>query len=132
MCMQRASTGGDLIVRTSRCAPTIETVNNDGGMSYRGTCLGIACEWIGAQRRGENSAVEDAHDHSHPGWRDLPVVRRAAHDAKDKDRDAWRREINRIYTGLNHPAHLLLQGGIIRTERKPHGRRSLTVTMTRS
>ncbi|GAA2116655.1 hypothetical protein GCM10009759_62410 [Kitasatospora saccharophila] len=38
----------------------------------RGACL--ACPWEGPLRRDHNSAVEDALDHTHPGWRSLPVV----------------------------------------------------------
>ena len=42
----------------------------------RGACLG--CRWEGEPRDTENEAVEDAHDHSHPWWRELPVVERPA------------------------------------------------------
>ncbi|MFJ4668844.1 DUF6349 family protein [Kitasatospora purpeofusca] len=40
----------------------------------RGACL--ACNWEGPPRRDQNKAVEDALDHSHPGWRDLPTIPR--------------------------------------------------------
>ncbi|MFI9391861.1 DUF6349 family protein [Streptomyces bauhiniae] len=39
---------------------------------HRGACLG--CTWEGPDRRRTDEAVEDAHDHTHPGWRDLPAV----------------------------------------------------------
>ncbi len=45
-------------------------------LHYRGACLG--CGWVSDHtHRGagaENAAVEDVHDHTHPGWRDLPVL----------------------------------------------------------
>ncbi len=62
----------------ARCTPTLlERVASPGGrMEYRGACLG--CGWVAeSSRRGQgagNEAVEDAHDHSHLGWRALPVV----------------------------------------------------------
>ena len=39
---------------------------------YRGACFG--CGQLGPIRPDENEAAEDAHDHTHPGWRDLPVL----------------------------------------------------------
>lgn len=45
-------------------------------LEYRGACLG--CGWVSDHThrgaKAENLAVEDAHDHTHPGWRDIPVV----------------------------------------------------------
>lgn len=38
----------------------------------RGACFG--CGWLGPEREDSNTAVEDAHDHTHPGWRELPVL----------------------------------------------------------
>ena len=62
-----------------RCRPTVEDAHDDNGMAYRGACLG--CGWAGIPRRDENVAVEDAHDHAWPGWRELPLVGRCPHDA---------------------------------------------------
>ncbi|MFD5738584.1 DUF6349 family protein [Streptomyces massasporeus] len=46
---------------------------------HRGACLG--CTWEGPDRRRSDQAVEDAHDHTHEGWRDLPALpeRRGRH-----------------------------------------------------
>ncbi|MGP8302030.1 DUF6349 family protein [Streptomyces inhibens] len=46
---------------------------------HRGACL--ACTWEGPDRRRTDEAVEDAHDHTHPGWRTLPPLpeRRGRH-----------------------------------------------------
>jgi hypothetical protein len=59
------------------CTPTV--IHRDlrvapgDRMDYRSACLG--CGWVSdTMRQSENAAVEDAHDHTHPGWRDLPVV----------------------------------------------------------
>lgn len=123
--MQRRTNGGDLVALTDQCAPTIESIHGIAGISYRGACLGANCGWVGPEHAcDENPAVEDAHDHTHPGWRDLPIVTPAPFDAKDKQRDAWRVEINRIYRGLDHAEHLTLPGGVIRTARRQHGTRS--------
>jgi hypothetical protein len=66
----------DLSVWTT-CTPTVLDrdlrVARGDRMDYRGACLG--CGWVSdALRDSENAAVERAHDHTHPGWRDLPVV----------------------------------------------------------
>ena len=65
-----------------RCTPTVlarNTGDDDNHLAYRGACLG--CGWVADQihllwHGGENAAAEDANDHTHPGWRDLPVVDR--------------------------------------------------------
>lgn len=122
--MQRAASGRQLVTLAEHCAPTVESLHCGSDMLYRGACLGAGCGWISDAVTDENHAVEDVHDHTHPGWRDLPIVQAAPHDAKDKQRDAWRREINRVYVGLGHPTHLTLPGGVIRTARSLHGTRS--------
>jgi hypothetical protein len=127
MSMSRdAETGGDLIALTTQCSPTVEHLNDAArpDSSYRAACLATGCGWVGVGRNDENPAVEDAHDHSHPGWRDLPVITAPPHDMNNTRRDEWRREINRIYTGLDQRAHLLVPGGVIRTDRRPNGTRS--------
>ncbi|MGW6393278.1 DUF6349 family protein [Streptomyces sp. NPDC055103] len=47
----------------------------DARWQYRGACL--ACPWEGPERPRRDNAIEDAHDHTHPGWRDLPIFERA-------------------------------------------------------
>jgi hypothetical protein len=57
------------------CRPTVEyrDLRDDGGeLGFRGACL--VCPWRGPAHDDENAAVEDAHDHTHPGWRALPIV----------------------------------------------------------
>lgn len=72
------------------CVPTTLSVDTrphghgeagPGGLWKRGACLG--CTWegpihaVGSYRLGdERAAVEDAHDHAIPWWRDLPIVER--------------------------------------------------------
>lgn len=58
--------------------PTIlaDTGRRGLGGRYRGACLG--CDYEGPDRARANEAVEDAHDHTHPGWRDLPVIQMPA------------------------------------------------------
>jgi Family of unknown function (DUF6349) len=69
------------------CQPTvIARYSRTRDTEYRGACFG--CGWIGGSRRDCNLAVEDAHDHAHPGWRELPVVdmpRRTADPRKDRE-----------------------------------------------
>ncbi|MFC8449534.1 DUF6349 family protein [Kitasatospora sp. NPDC057223] len=38
----------------------------------RGACT--ACPWEGPNRRDHNQAIEDALDHTHPAWRQLPTM----------------------------------------------------------
>jgi hypothetical protein len=117
--------------RTSTCRPTILTADlrcdhssEDcfcmGDLLYRGACL--HCEWEGSVRDCENSAVEDAHDHAWPGWRDLPLVGRrpeAGTSAKQKQTMArWVERINDRY-----PTGWLETGGPIRTTRRRYGTR---------
>ena len=76
----RFDDGEPLSGRWSRCSPTVLSRDHwprRPHLEYRGACLG--CGWVSPrthllQAGGENAAVEDAHDHTHPGWRDLPVV----------------------------------------------------------
>ncbi|MEU9887979.1 DUF6349 family protein [Sphaerisporangium sp. NPDC051011] len=70
------------------------TVLHRSGWEYRkqrrGACLG--CQWEGPDWRSEREAVEDAHDHCWPGWRDLPAVRRPGSNV-----ERWRAEVKRAY-----------------------------------
>lgn len=85
-----------------------------GGLVYRGACL--HCVWEGEIRASENEAVEDAHDHAWPGWRDLPTVDRSPgrnpSARGQKTLRAWADKVNAVY-----PDGWLESGGPIRTER---------------
>ncbi|MFB7742456.1 DUF6349 family protein [Streptomyces sp. NPDC056132] len=52
-------------------ATSIYKIITDVRWIYRGACL--ACSWEGPDRRRRDEAIEDAHDHTHPGWRDLLI-----------------------------------------------------------
>jgi hypothetical protein len=70
------------------CQPTVlARYSRTRESVYRGACFG--CSWTGGDRDNSNVAVEDAHDHTHPGWRDLPVFtmpRRTSEPSKDRVR----------------------------------------------
>lgn len=106
-----------------RCTPTCE----DGpGGAWRGRCLG--CGWRGPIRGrddgGENTAVEDAHDHTHPGWRDLPVIDPKLNTGSDNPRAQSRAEARWADTAhAAVPAGWFAVGGPVRTRRQPPGAR---------
>ncbi|MDP9843340.1 DUF6349 family protein [Streptosporangium lutulentum] len=79
----------------------------------RGACLG--CEWEGQDRRTEKDAVEDAHDHAWPGWRNLPGVLPPSSTAlyEKKVYERWLAEVKRAY-----PIGWLEAGGPIVTIRR--------------
>jgi hypothetical protein len=56
---------------------------------YRAACLG--CDHEGEPRTDENDAVEDAHDHTHPWWRDLPIIDRPKGDSPAQQRRNFER-----------------------------------------
>lgn len=89
---------------------------------YRGACL--HCVWEGEIRADHNSAVEDAHDHAWPGWRDLPIVARRPAPGASKAQAAamhrWVAAVNDAY-----PGGWLESGGPIRTARCYHGTRHI-------
>ena len=110
-----------------RCTPTVLSSDHwpePEHLQYRGACLG--CGWVAERthRRagGENAAVEDAHDHTHPGWRDIPVVgtppslETPARHARAVEQWRWLWE-SRL------PDEWLARGGPIRTNRTPPGNR---------
>jgi len=110
--------------RWTRCTPTVlcrDSWPRRPHLEYRGACLG--CGWVSPRTHwmgagGENAAVEDAHDHTHPGWRDLPVVAAIPSiDSPARHKQAivrWRAAWERVL-----PAGWLDQGGPIRTKRSP-------------
>ena len=87
---------------------------------YRGACL--HCAWEGDIRDDHNGAVEDAHDHTWPGWRDLPIVTRRPEPGTSKSQvaalDRWVESVNAVY-----PDGWLEAGGPIRTARGYYGTR---------
>ncbi len=94
-------------------------------LAYRGACLG--CGWVAERDHlighgGENAAVEDAHDHTHPGWREIPVVESPpsldSPQAYTRGIARWRERWELLL-----PAGWLEQGGPIRTPRTPPGNR---------
>jgi Family of unknown function (DUF6349) len=94
-------------------------------LAYRGACLG--CGWVADQEHligqgGENAAVEDANDHTHPGWRELPVVKAPP---SMESPTTYQRQINRWVQewGRLLPDGWLERGGPIRTHRTPPGNR---------
>lgn len=103
-----------------RCDDYRENCSCVGHLVYRAACL--HCEWEGDIRDDHNSAVEDAHDHTWPGWRELPIVaRRPEAGTSKKHTDAmqrWVEAVNDVY-----PAGWLEAGGPIRTARGHYGTR---------
>jgi len=110
------------------CTPTV--LCRDSGeptdhLEYRGACLG--CGWVSdhthrLRRGGENAAVEDAHDHTHPGWREIPVVEGPptldSPHAYERGIGRWRERWELLL-----PACWLDRGGPIRTPRSHGGTR---------
>ncbi len=106
------------------CTPTSldrETGDPAAHLEYRGACLG--CGWVSPDTHridqgGENAAVEDANDHSHPGWRQLPIVAPIPNaDGVAQHVRAiarWREQWERLL-----PVGWLDSGGPIRTARGP-------------
>lgn len=77
------------------CQPTvIEKFDGQADPVHRGACHG--CDWIGPDRDDENAGAEDAHDHSHPGWRSLPVIPSYRYD-DPKVMARLRRELRPLY-----------------------------------
>ena len=120
--------GEPLSGRWSRCSPTVLSRDHwprRPHLEYRGACLG--CGWVSPrthflQAGGENAAVEDAHDHTHPGWRDLPVVGALpsidSPTARERAIGEWRARWEPLL-----PGGWLDRGGPIRTKRSPLGTR---------
>ena len=85
-----------------------------GGRVHRGACSW--CDWEGPTRTNETQAIEDAHDHAWPGWRDLPVLPRWPDEGTGKkkgvDRAHWWATARELY-----PEGWIEQGGPILTRR---------------
>ena len=117
--------------RTDRCLPAVLTAELGcwhyrqtcccvGGTVSRGACLGCDCE--GEPHGSESAAVEDAHDHSWPGWRELPVVpARPERGSNSKQVAAMGRWIDTVAD--TYPTGWLAAGGPIRTLRDSRGTR---------
>lgn len=93
-------------------------------LGYLGACL--ACGWVsehGRRGRGaENRAVEDAHDHTHPGWRAVPVL--PAPPSMESPA-SYPSLVARWYERWGHllPEGWLDRGGPVRTNRTAPGNR---------
>lgn len=70
-----------------------------GGLVHRGVCRG--CPWEGPQRGTIDAAIADALDHSHPGWRDLPVVESPPYNDGSKQgrrrQERWTEKVAELY-----------------------------------
>ncbi|WP_214327905.1 DUF6349 family protein [Nonomuraea sediminis] len=105
---------------TDACRPTVLSRVVDEPtwhQLHRGACLG--CDYEGPERRRNNEATEDAHDHAWPTWRALPVVSppAAAADYRPVLRERWQAEVTRAY-----PAGWFTSGGPLVIYRPEDGR----------
>lgn len=134
----------ELVADGGRCRPTVESnhllltpdelkpgeVDRCGPIIYRGACLG--CGWHGGERDCDNDAVDDAHDHAAPGWRELPPVPRHPSSSGDhtgaaaqKAHEVWLDKVARLYAAHGVDARWLPGAGApIRTYRTTYGTRS--------
>lgn len=91
-----------------------------GGRLHRGACRG--CDWHGPHRADDDAALADALDHTHPGWRTLPVVDEAPFSdgsPSSRARSArWTEAVTEAY-GLQGP------GCPVITDREYPGTRSV-------
>ncbi|MFE5970100.1 DUF6349 family protein [Streptomyces sp. NPDC056463] len=84
---------GDPPAPAERHAPTSLTrAVSDTRWIYRGACL--ACPWEGENCLRRDEAIEDAHDHTHPGWRDLPIFDRSP---TGRGGTVWARHVRAVY-----------------------------------
>lgn len=100
--------------------PTIlwKVLDADRRSCYRGACLG--CTWESDDHDTKNAAVESAHDHAFPGWRELPAVLPAPKAAAYNE-DTWDRWFAKVAPA--YPAGWFDQGGpivVLRSEATRH------------
>lgn len=121
---ETSTIGYDQLQPTDQCRPSVmhadlrchheyeDRCSCVGDLVHRAACL--YCTWEGDVHADENTAVEDAHDHSWPGWRDLPVVASrppAGNGAKEREAmQNWLTAVTAAY-----PVGWLESGGPIRT-----------------
>ena len=82
-----------------KCTPVVEDRHRptEPGdlrhLEYRGACLG--CGWAGDTVATEQAALEAAHDHVYPRWRELPVQGRCPQQsgASDSPRNVKHRQV---------------------------------------
>ena len=110
------------------CSATVlsrDTADEENHLDYLGACLG--CGWLAESSHplhhgGENAAAEDALDHTHPGWRYLPVVGPLPHNdggvTYQRAIAAWRHKWEPLL-----PPGWLDTAGPVRTPRTGHGTR---------
>ncbi|MEV6033642.1 DUF6349 family protein [Nonomuraea sp. NPDC052116] len=100
---------GDQVEETEEHQPTVLARRTpEGKRQRRGACLG--CDWEGQDRRRLNDAIEDAHDHSFPGWRGMPSV---LPSPPYGDRQRWLENVAKAY-----PPGWFQRGGPIITMRE--------------
>lgn len=85
-------------MRTPEPKPTVLCRSVDGRLEYRGGCWSDG--WVGPVRATRKEAAEDAHDYTHPGWREQPRIRDlsngSGYDLKNSKAD-WMRRIGSMY-----------------------------------
>lgn len=74
-------------------------------------------------RDSENAAVEDAYDHSHPEWRDLPILPPRPFNGSDPTANKRWEDKMRAELDGRLPTDWELRAGPTRTTRKPQGTR---------
>ena len=87
-----------------------------GALLYQMICE--PCGWHSIAG-DENAAVEAWHDHTLPGWRDLPVVPGTVLARTETGLS----RVGRAWITERYPSHMQTPGAPIITERAPHGHR---------
>lgn len=117
--------GNELPAQPGPCAPTVEarwTRIDDRQHQYRGACLG--CGWAGPCHLAEQHAVEDAHDHAYPRWRQLPAIERPQLQDAARAQQRWLADARAVYRIAGLDPDLLGSGWPLRTLRHGAGTRS--------
>lgn len=104
------------------CQPTILTSDNWPQIRYLAACL--TCGYVSnTQRDCENPAVEDALDHTHPGFRDVPILPgRPIGEEGTTRQTKWDQTMRGQLTG-RVPADWVARCGPTWTNRQPTGTR---------